>query len=282
MVFIGEDIGRDEAFKRAIAATAKFRVTDRCTNPLFTSKDVSLQKVKQRWALVIQLNSNSAYLQHEVNDQCNDRSYIPRTQVSLQLYTDTNQCCKSTDDLETCIRDGCQVKALDTAWGNRQMAYKMILTGNSFEFKLDKFILDGTKFTSPTKTNFLTLGSDVNDGDVSNAVEAAGTTVLLEMESVKADFEHFKQNAKGDWKGLDAKALFGGVQVRKGKFHFNCQDNKALCECLTATGVSKDTVEFKDPEHSFKLVGNGDFLGYEWLQKGGKRRRLLQRRKQGC
>merc|ERR1711871_129348 len=123
MIFLDEDIDRNPAFKRALATSAKFRVADSCTsNPLFRATDVSFQQISGRWVMVVQLDSNAAYLQHEVNDQCEDRAYIPRTEVSLQVYVDKKQCCKDTKDALTCLRDGCDVQPVNKHWGKRPLS----------------------------------------------------------------------------------------------------------------------------------------------------------------
>ena len=90
MIFLDKDIGRDDAFKRALASTAKFRVTDKCTSPLFKGNDVSLQHLNGEWVMIAQLDMESPYLKHEINDKCANRNYLPRTEVGLQIYSDKN------------------------------------------------------------------------------------------------------------------------------------------------------------------------------------------------
>ena len=137
-------------------------------------------------------------------------------------------------------------------------------------FKLDEFVLDGTHYVSPLKTNFVKLGNDVNDGNVSNAIEASGTHVV---EAAKTVFEEFKNSATGSCQGQSAKVLFGGVKWNDGKLFFNCQDNEELCKCLSATGTLKGSAVFESSKHVLKLVGDGEKLRYELHE--GKRRRLL-------
>jgi hypothetical protein len=135
MIFLDKDIGRDDAFKRALASTAKFRVTDKCTSPLFKGNDVSLQHLNGEWVMIAQLDKESPYLKHEINDECASRNYLPRTEVGLQMYTDKNQCCKDTKDYFECLKSGCSLTELNHHWVDQPLSYKMTLTGNVFEFE---------------------------------------------------------------------------------------------------------------------------------------------------
>ena len=187
--------------------------------------------------MVVQLDSNAAYLQHEVNDHCEDREYIPRTKVFVQVYADTKQCCKDTQDANECFRNNCHVQAVNKQWGNRPLSYKMMLTGNVFGFVLDEFAILGTKYTSATKTNFLTIGEDVNNGDVTNALEK--TTALIDLGgrrgkgTSEVDFAAFKTQAIGKCQGTDATALFANVDLKGGRFLYNCAEADALCKCIS-------------------------------------------------
>ena len=59
---------------------------------------------------------------------------------------------------------GCALDEMNHHWVDQELSFKMTLTGNMFDFELYKFLLEGTRFTSPTRTNKLTLGKKVNDG----------------------------------------------------------------------------------------------------------------------
>ena len=176
MIYLDKDIGRDAAFKRALASTAKFRVTDKCTSPLFKGNDVSLQHLNGEWVMIAQLDKESPYLKHEINDKCANRNYLPRTEVGLQMYSDKHQCCQDTKDYFECRKNGCSLTELNHHWVDQPLSFKMTLTGNVFEFELYNFILEGTQYTSPTRTNTLKFGHDVNDGDVKNSQKSSGTS----------------------------------------------------------------------------------------------------------
>ena len=294
VIFVDEDIGRQEDFKRGLAATAKFRVADECTaDPLFRGKDVAFQQIGGRWAMVVQLDSNAAYLQHEVNDHCENREYIPRTKVFVQVYADTKQCCTDTNDASECFRNKCDIQAVNTQWGKRSLSYKMTLTGNVFEFALDEYAMVGTKYTSATKTNVLEIGKDVNNGDVTNALDEATAVIDLGERQgngpSEADFAAFKAQATGTCHDMDTKALFAKVVWKEGRFLYNCVEADALCKCISTTGLSTGTVTFEGQKHTLQLIGNGNTLEYLVTERqqrqgllahgkpGTRRRRLLQR-----
>merc|ERR1711871_1127468 len=220
-----------------------------------------------------QMDADAAYLQHEVNGQCASRDYIPRTDITVQIYADTKQCCRDTKDAQACVRRGCALQAMDKGWGPRSLAYRMMLTGNLFRFRLDEYVLEG--------------GDDVNGGRVSNALstgflETAASTTLLDekISATDADFNAFKNGATGMCGTAGVDSLFSKVTLRDGKFHFKCAEAEALCKCLTETGLSVGSVAFKGPKHTLELFGNGKTLEYK-VSRNSRRRRLLQYRR-GC
>ena len=285
IVFVDADLGRTPAFREALAAQAKFRVTDTCTQPMFQGRNVALQRVGGKWALVVQFAKESTYLQHEINDKCERRKYMPRTEIGVQVYADKDRCCEDTKDFLECVRSGCRPVEQDHHWVKQPLAFKMTVTGNVFEVKLHDYLLEGTKFTSPTKTNVLKIGQDVNNGDVTNAM--GGTTSLLEVgqgssgssDPTKADFDAFQAHVKGVCDGLPAASLFAKVEWKAGNFHYNCVETDALCQCISTTGLSAKTVMFEGQKHTLKLIGNGETLGYLVTDRktGKRRRRMLQR-----
>merc|ERR1711871_1448340 len=201
-------------------------------------------------------------------------------EVSLQVYVDKKQCCKDTKDALTCLRDGCDVQPVNKHWGKRPLSYKMMITGNVFEFSLDEFLLEGTKYTSPTKTNVLEIGKDVNSGDVTNALDEVTAQVdegdLKGNGPSEADFAAFKKEAEGTCLAMDAEALFAKVVWKAGTFRFNCVETHALCKCISATGLSKRTVTFEGQKHTLQLFGKGNTLEYSVTdRKTGKRRRKI-------
>jgi predicted nuclease with TOPRIM domain len=285
MIFLDKDIGRDAAFKRALASTAKFRVTDKCTSPLFKGNDASLQHLNGEWVMIAQLDKESPYLKHEINDKCASRNYLPRTEVGLQMYSDKNQCCQDTKDYFECRKNGCSLTELNHHWVVQPLSFKMTLTGNVFEFELYNFILEGTQYTSPTRTNTLKIGHDVNDGDVKNS-QTSGTSLLEVSESdsfdLSGELEAWKAKATGTCFDLgDANDLFRGVTASNGKLRFSCEASPSLCACLTRTGSRTETMVFKTPKGSLMLVGDGEYVSYT-ISTVSRRRRLLQMRKSGC
>ena len=282
MIFLDKDIGRDAAFKRALASTAKFRVTDKCTSPLFKGIDVSLQHLNGEWVMIAQLDKESPYLKHEINDKCASRNYLPRTEIGLQMYSDKNQCCQDTKDYFECRKNDCSLTELNHHWVDQPLSFKMTLTGNVFEFELYNFILEGTQYTSPTRTNTLKIGHDVNEGDVKNS-QTSGTSLLEVSESdsfdLSVELEAWKAKATGTCFDIgDAKDLFHGVTASNGKLRFSCDASPSLCACLTRTGSRTEEVVFQTSKGSLTLVGDGEYVSYNIKHSGlpeTSRRRLL-------
>ena len=106
-----------------------------------------------KWSLVMQLDARSGYLQHEVNEYCNARNYMPRTEVGVQVYMDEQQCCRDTKDFDMCVQYGCQLTEVTHAWVHQPLSFKMTITGNVFAIELHHYLLEGTEFTSPTRAN---------------------------------------------------------------------------------------------------------------------------------
>jgi hypothetical protein len=292
MIFLDKDFGRDAAFKSALAPTAKFRVTDKCTSPLFKGNDVSLQHLNGEWVMIAQLNKESPYLKHEINDKCASRNYLPRTEVGLQMYSDTNQCCQDTKDYFECRKNGCSLTELNHHWVDQPLSFKMTLTGNVFEFELYYFILDGTQYTSSTRANALKIGHDVNEGDVKNSQENSGTSLLEVSESgslddfnsLKDEFDSFKQNAKGAcFDEGNANEIFKDIKVVDGNIRFSCETSPKLCICLTKASSETKEQRFKSNKATVILKGDGNYASYyieheslpEDNTANGRRRRLL-------
>eukprot|EP00943_MAST-04B_sp_MAST-4B-sp1_P009083 g9083.t1 len=134
MIYLDKDIGdRGERFKRAFAATAKFKVTDRCKKPLFFPKDISVQRIEGEWVLIVQFSGKSGYLQYELNDKCDSRSYMPTTEIGLQIFSDTKNCCAGTKDAQQCFESGCTVTQLNKHWVDEPLSFKVSVIGNVFQ-----------------------------------------------------------------------------------------------------------------------------------------------------
>ena len=226
--------------------------------------------------MIAQLDKESPYLKHQLTTNVP----VETTRLELKLVckcTRTRILLPDTKDYFECRKNGCSLTELNHHWVDQPLSFKMTLTGNVFEFQLYKFLLEGTKFTSPTRTNKLSLGKDVNGGDVKNSVQGTtATTSFLEMASTKDELEHFKAHATGDCAGVDASVLVKHVVAKGGEFRFNCLKSEELCKCITQTGQSKDSVEFSDSKYTLKLTGDGKYLRYKVVDKS-RRRQLLRR-----
>ena len=219
---------------------------------------------------------NALEMIYQVN-QTVKRSYLPRTEIGLQLYADQKECCADTSDFFECRKRGCALEEMNHHWVDQELSFKMTLTGNTFEFELYKFVLEGTKFTSPTRTNKLTLGKNVNDGNVKNSVKGTtAATSFLEMASTKEDLDHFKAHATGECAGVDVSVLVKHIVAKGNEFRFNCLESEELCRCITQTGQSTNSVEFSDSKYTLKLMGNGKYLSYDVEAVSRRRRGLLQ------
>lgn len=284
--------GVQEVYRRRISENIKYSVTDQCQfAPLFTTEDISIQqiekmdakstdKLKKEWVMLIVLDSGNekGYLKRELqNGKCSKVDYLPHTEVGLQLYSDTNGCCHGTRSYDECSDIGCGLTRVQHHWRDQSLSFKLVVTGTTFRFLLHESLLEGTKFTSPSKTNHLKLGEDVNSGDVTNA-DNKGTS-LLEMSSptAKSILDSFKETVTGNCAGFDGKVLFKNVGVdAEKKFSFSCKLSPNLCRCVTANKAENKKTVFSNGNVKFVLEGDGQYVSYEYEVRQ-RRRRILGR-----
>eukprot|EP00945_MAST-04E_sp_MAST-4E-sp1_P002984 g2984.t1 len=290
MVYLDKDIGSagNNAKRRALAETARYRIKDRCQNPMFSANDISIQEVDtdgsasttKEWVMVIRMDwaSKGGYLQGELaNGHCERAKYLPFTEVGIQLYADDAGCCKETKDYDECIAKGCKPKQIDHHWVDQPLSFKLTAKGNIFRWKLYEFVLEGTKYTSPSKKNFLKMVDGetdlkVNDGDVKNSVKSP--TAFLEIGSsaegklppeIQQTLASLREEATGDCFGVDVKILFKGTTFVAGKFEFDCTSSPELCNCITKVGQSKEEFKFTSTDDvSFSFKGDGEVTRFEF------------------
>ena len=139
---------------------------------------------------------------------------------------------------------------------------------------MHEFLLEGTQFTKPTKKNSLVLGKNLNDGkDAGPSFLEVGSGITI------AEFESFRENAVAE--SATAKDVFRGVSYDGKTFTFQCGTSKRLCTELTAQSRRTEPMAFEHGGKSFALIGDGQFVYYEF-GPSSQRRRLLQRRRRGC
>jgi hypothetical protein len=289
-----------EAFRRRLQENAKFDVTDQCTHDkMFTANDMSIQEIdkmdgqpgEKEWVLLMKLDwaNKKGYLASQLQDskddnKCRKLDYLPHTEIGVQVYEDTGECCKDSKDYWGCAaKETCTLKTLEHHWREQPLSFKLTVTGSVFTWKLHEFLLAGTQFTKATKSNSLVLGNNVNDGT------DAGPS-FLEIGSgsgiSKADFEAFLENAMtgSTEASTKAKDVFEGVSYDGSTFTFECGTSERLCAELTAQSRRVEPMTFEHGVKSFALTGDGQFVYYDFGvgEKTQQRRRLLQRRERGC
>ncbi len=302
MVYLGDNWnekgGKDaEAFRQRLQRNAKFGVTDQCTHDkMFTANDISIQEIdkmdgqpgEKEWVLLMKLDwaNKKGYLASQLQDskddnKCRKLDYLPHTEIGVQVYEDTGECCKDSKDYWGCAaKETCTLKTLEHHWREQPLSFKLTVTGSVFTWTLHEFLLAGTQFTKATKKNSLVLGNNVNDGT------DAGPS-FLEIGSgsgiSKADFEAFRENARtGSTKAsTNAKDVFEGVSYDGSTFTFECGTSERLCAELTAQSRRVEPMTFEHGGKSFALTGDGQFVYYDF-EPSSRRRRLLQRRRRGC
>lgn len=170
----------------------------------------------------------------------------------------------------------------------------MTVTGTQFKWRLSHFVLEGTKFTSKNKLNFLKLGAPVNNGNVDNAQENAFIELdeldAVENFSFEEELSKFKVTVTGKCvnSGSHAKEIFKNVKpsVNRGSdIQFSCSDSPELCKCLVLSSKNNMITNFRGENGEVKFISDGQFVSYEIITRSsstGRRRRLLYNSKQGC
>ncbi len=310
-----DDGPSDESFRLRLQQNIRYSVTDQCKyDKMFRPRDISLQKVRSpenpegsEWAFLIKLDSAnekgylSSQLQNQKGDnQCRNLNYLPHTEIGIQAYEDTKQCCTDSMDYWKCIEKKCELTPLKHHWkmANGQeeaMAFKMSVTGTVFNWKHYAFLVEGTQNTNRFTKNTLTLGENMNGGnDGSQIKQMIGSNFLevgLTLSEKSKYYEEFMKSAVASDASVEAAEFFKGVTVDKssGKLSFLCTNAPTLCARLTQQSHRQDALEFKHGDSSiFRLEGDGQFAYYNFCHNGegdgcsDRRRRLLQRSSRPC
>jgi hypothetical protein len=275
---------------------------------MFNADSISLQKIEDRWVLIVELNSKSGYLQHEINDKCENRRYMPTTEIGLQLFEDTENCCNETTNAMNCLNKKCNVRELTHAFVDHPLSYTLTIIGNAFYFKLahvsphDKYVLEGTRFTNIVGKNYVEwkhggVTEPVNDGfnNVTKLDSVNKSESLLEIDNslmgMQKEFEDFKRSEKVSvMKCAENTGIFDGVTYIDNTFEFDCYDGASkLCKCIMNIGTSNKEKKFEGPNYTLRFIGKHNVTSNETMKyiieknHGGKRRRrLLSSGKAGC
>jgi hypothetical protein len=269
-----------------------FKISDQCPTAMFQADDMSLQQVekigKNNWAFFIELDwtSKNGYLASEL-PKCKSADHLPQTQIRVQIYAHKEDCCQGIKDYNQC--NHCDVSSVDHHWRKEPLAYEMTVTGTQFKWRLSNFVLEGTKFTSKDKLNFLKLGKPVNDGNVDNAQESAFIELgAVKTFSIESELSKFKDTVTGKCvnSGFHAKEIFKNVKpsVNKGSdIQFSCSDSPELCKCLVLSSKNNVITNFRGENGEVTFISDGQFVSYQIItQNAGRRRRLLYDSKEGC
>jgi hypothetical protein len=247
------------------------------------------------WAFFIEFDWESpyGYIKSELQKCEVSAEYLPKTSIHMQVYVDKNNCCKDIKDYNACSKT-CMLTPLDHHWTKEPLAFKMTATGTQFKWQVSDFVLDGTQFTSPTKRNKLSIGKDVNDGDVTKAKEGGTGTSLIEVSDQNSLlsgsdlnvelFNTIKQNLQGACFDVgNANEMFKDMKVVDGNIQFSCEESPVLCQCLTKSAGETKEVIFTSEAAKLVLKGDGDYISYfieheslpEVKTATARRRRLL-------
>ena len=114
-----------------LSKAARFRVKDKCTSPMFTAGDISLQKVNGEWVGLVLLDSTSedGYIRREL-PQCKSLSYLPSTDIEVKVFADTNNCCEETKDANLC--DNSCLTALKHHHTKEDLEYEVDVKGTLY------------------------------------------------------------------------------------------------------------------------------------------------------
>ena len=103
MIDVSKDIVLKDNLMHDLSKAARFRVKDKCTSPMFSAGDISLQKVNGEWVGLVLLDSTSedGYIHREL-PRCEVLPYLPSTEIKVTVLADTNNCCLTTKDANLC------------------------------------------------------------------------------------------------------------------------------------------------------------------------------------
>jgi hypothetical protein len=293
---------KSKKFDRALVKNAKFRVGDGCKNPMFDANDISLQQLDGKLYMIIQFKRDSGYLKTKINSYCEELKYIPKNEIGLQIFADTDECCKGTKDERQCLEGNCRVSPLKKNVNitnvniKEPIAFKLVARGNDFKFDNDRYLLEGTKFTKPTFTNYVKVGENVNK---KNKESNNANNVLLEIKNddfsiTEINLKEFQKSVKpSDSNDKCPEDIFKGVfKTSETGFDlgFNCltTKGKALCDCITAIGTAngkKSSIKFTTEKFEVEFIGRDSLLEYtvkDLAMDTTRRRRLLGHRRGGC
>ena len=131
MIDVSKDIGLADDLMHDLSKAARFRVKDKCTSPMFSAGDISLQKVNGEWVGLVLLDSTSedGYIRREL-PQCKSLPYLPSTDIKVKVFADTGNCCEETKNANLC--DNSCLAALKHHHTKEDLEYEVDVKGTLY------------------------------------------------------------------------------------------------------------------------------------------------------
>lgn len=141
LYYLKKDLGSPDLTMLGMEGSLRYRVKDEsaCPSKLFEAEDISIQQVAMNadgsmkdWAAVIKLNTgDGSYLKSEM-PKCEHADYLPRTDVTVNVFEDKEECC-SSKDADKC-KVGCKLTPL-LAKNGKRFSKEVTVTGTVYEVK---------------------------------------------------------------------------------------------------------------------------------------------------
>merc|ERR1711871_942723 len=131
MIDVSKDISLGDDLMHDLSKAARFRVKDKCTSPMFSAGDISLQKVNGEWVGLVLLDSTSedGYIRREL-PQCKSLPYLPSTDIKVKVFADTGNCCEETKNANLC--DNSCLASLKHHHTNEDLEYVVDVKGTLY------------------------------------------------------------------------------------------------------------------------------------------------------
>jgi hypothetical protein len=283
MFHISNDIGRDNDYIKALAENARFIAHEKCFhNPsIFTGEDFSFQSIdmgegkEKEWVLVAKLDSSrNSYLFSQAKN-CNGK-YVPRLTANFGIYIDKDQCCERSKSLSSCQQ--CESTEapvpLDQKYTKERMFYELQITGNIFQYRLDKNpVLPVTKNTFFLGDRTNTVKSEKGRTFIEHIKETLArqkpaTKLRRRLLSISEEWIEFAKNVELT-KGSCLRSVLEDVLVTdEGEFSYNCAQARALCACIEKVGEDLEEQHFNAFEYQLNVFEQDGYVGYEIFEHG--------------
>ena len=118
---------------------ARFEVHDHCPSKLFAAKDISVQNIDGNVMFIVHLDktSKNGYLMKELPTCGRSRNedgvpYLPRTEISVKVYEDLEECCEDTKEFSVCKREKCTPRQVLHPYNRQPLEYLYTVRGSLY------------------------------------------------------------------------------------------------------------------------------------------------------